>query len=49
MCLNAYIQASTGISSKITFGQSLLIHEPLNLIEVIGLNVPAAVEVSQKI
>ena len=48
MCLNAHVQASTGTSpNELTFGQSL--HEPLDLVEGIGPDVPAAAEVSHYI
>ena len=48
MCLNAHVQASTGTSpNELTFGQSL--HEPLDLVEGIGPDVPAAAEVSHQI
>ena len=48
MCLNAHVQASTGTSpNELTFGQSL--REPLDLVEGIGPDVPAAAEVSHQI
>ena len=49
MCLNAHVQASTGTSpNELTFGQSLHI-KPLDILEGIGPDVPAAAEVSHLI